>query len=55
MPGGLQDFFEQIGRKRSPGEPAPEPFPRPDDVAEIEARTVSGGPTKPSLNGNKMH
>jgi mannose-6-phosphate isomerase-like protein (cupin superfamily) len=42
MPGGLQDFFEQIGRKRNPGDPAPEPFARPDNVAEIEARTVFG-------------
>ena len=42
MPGGLDDFFAQIGRRRSPGEPAPEPFARPDNVAEIEARTVFG-------------
>ena len=41
-PGGLDDFFEQIGRIRKPGEPAPEPFARPDDVAEIERRTVFG-------------
>lgn len=42
MPGGLDDFFEQIGRPRKPGEPAPEPFPRPENIAEIEARTVFG-------------
>lgn len=42
LPGGLDDFFEQIGRPRTPGEPAPAPFPRPDNVAEIEARTVFG-------------
>jgi hypothetical protein len=42
MPGGLDDFFEQIGRPRQPGEPAPAPFPRPDNIAEIEARTVFG-------------
>jgi len=42
MPGGLDDFFEQIGRPRSIGEPEPAPFPRPDNVAEIEARTVFG-------------
>lgn len=42
MPGGLDDFFEQIGRPRSLGEPEPAPFPRPDNVAEIEARTVFG-------------
>ena len=41
-PGGLDDFFEQIGRPRTPGEPTPEPFPRPDNVAEIEQRTVFG-------------
>jgi quercetin dioxygenase-like cupin family protein len=41
-PGGLDDFFAQIGRPRTPGEPAPEPFPRPDNVAKIERRTVFG-------------
>ncbi|MBN8956379.1 MAG: cupin domain-containing protein [Rhizobiales bacterium] len=42
MPGGLDKFFAEIGRKRTPGEPAPEPFPRPENIAEIEARTVFG-------------
>ena len=42
MPGGLGDFFREIGRPRQPGEPEPEPFARPDNVAEIEARTVFG-------------
>lgn len=42
MPGGLERFFEAIGRPRRPGEPAPAPFPRPADVAEIERRTVFG-------------
>ena len=42
MPGGLDRFFAEIGRPRTPGEPAPEPFPRPANVAEIEARTVFG-------------
>jgi mannose-6-phosphate isomerase-like protein (cupin superfamily) len=42
MPGGLDRFFAEIGRRRTPGEPAPEPFPRPDNIAEIEARTVFG-------------
>lgn len=42
MPGGLDDFFEQIGKPRIEGEPDPEPFPRPANVAEIEARTVFG-------------
>ena len=42
MPGGLDRFFAEIGRPRAPGEPAPEPFPRPANIAEIEARTVFG-------------
>ncbi len=42
LPGGLDDFFEQIGRPRQVGEADPHPFPRPDNVAEIEARTVFG-------------
>ena len=42
LPGGLDDFFEQIGKPRIAGEPDPQPFPRPDNVAEIEARTVFG-------------
>jgi quercetin dioxygenase-like cupin family protein len=41
-PGGLEEFFAAIGRPRMPGQPAPEPFPRPADVAEIERRTVFG-------------
>jgi mannose-6-phosphate isomerase-like protein (cupin superfamily) len=40
VPGGLEDFFEAIGRPRAAGEMAPEPFDRPENVAEIEARTV---------------
>jgi quercetin dioxygenase-like cupin family protein len=42
VPGGLDRYFAEIGRPRRPGEPAPEPFPRPANVAEIEARTVFG-------------
>ncbi|MFM8989438.1 MAG: cupin domain-containing protein [Alphaproteobacteria bacterium] len=42
-PPGLENFFAGIGRPRSPGEPAPEPFARPDNVAEIERRTVFAG------------
>lgn len=42
MPGGLDLFFAEIGRQRAPSEPAPEPFPRPANIAEIEARTVFG-------------
>jgi mannose-6-phosphate isomerase-like protein (cupin superfamily) len=40
LPGGLEDFFEAIGRVRSPGDAAPDPFPRPDDVEAIEQGTV---------------
>ena len=39
-PPGLEDYFETIGRARQPGEPAPEPFPRPADIAEIQTRTA---------------
>ncbi|HEX8662603.1 MAG TPA: cupin domain-containing protein [Beijerinckiaceae bacterium] len=42
LPGGLDRFFAEIGRPMRPGEPAPAPFPRPDNIAEIEARTVFG-------------
>lgn len=42
MPGGLDDFFSQIGHPKVGGEPTPEPFARPHNVAEIEARTVFG-------------
>ncbi len=42
MPGGLDEFFAEIGRPKRPGEPAPTPFPRPDNIAEIERRTVFG-------------
>ena len=42
MPDGLDRFFSEIGRARIPGQPAPEPFPRPANIAEIEARTVFG-------------
>jgi quercetin dioxygenase-like cupin family protein len=40
QPNGLEDFFREVGRPKLPGEPAPEPFARPADVAEIERRTA---------------
>lgn len=40
QPNGLEDFFEQIGRPMETGQPDPTPFPRPDDVLEIERRTA---------------
>ena len=46
MPPGLENFFEAIGRPRRPGEPTPEPFPRPENVAEIEAATVFARPDR---------
>lgn len=42
MPNGLETFFKEIGRPRRPGDPAPDPFPRPENVLEIERRTVFG-------------
>jgi len=40
VPNGLEDFFRMIGRPRAEGEPAPAPFPRPENVLEIERNTV---------------
>jgi mannose-6-phosphate isomerase-like protein (cupin superfamily) len=37
-PAGLEDWFRAIGRPRCPGDPMPEAFERPADVAEIQAR-----------------
>ncbi|WP_424811170.1 cupin domain-containing protein [Roseococcus sp. YIM B11640] len=42
MPGGLETFFERIGREKQLGDPKPDPFPRPADVLQIEAATVFG-------------
>jgi len=42
MPGGLDAFFTRIGRPKSVDQPAPEPFPRPHNIAEIERETVFG-------------
>ncbi len=38
FPPGLEDWFNAIGRLRTPGEPMPEPFARPDDVQEVMDR-----------------
>lgn len=35
-PGGLENFFERIGRAVKPGEAPPAPFDRPQNVLEIE-------------------
>ena len=37
-PKGLAEFFARVGRARTPDEPAPAPFPRPDDVNAFEDR-----------------
>lgn len=52
VPGGLDAFFAEIGRPKRPGEPEPAPFPRPENIAEIEARTVFGW-TDASFNRKK--
>jgi len=35
-PAGLENFFKAIGRPRTPGDPAPAPFARPENGVEIE-------------------
>jgi quercetin dioxygenase-like cupin family protein len=37
-PAGLEDFFAAIGQPRKDGEPAPEPFARPEAVVAIERK-----------------
>ncbi|MBO1027165.1 cupin domain-containing protein [Ochrobactrum sp. SD129] len=44
VPNGLEDFFRLIGRDRLKGEPAPAPFPRPENVLQIERDTVFAAP-----------
>lgn len=37
FPPGLEDWFNAIGKARTPGDPTPEPFARPDNVqAEMD-------------------
>lgn len=50
MPGGLEDFFEGIGRPRVAGTPDPEPFARPENVLEIEKKTVFAPPPPKPVN-----
>jgi quercetin dioxygenase-like cupin family protein len=35
-PAGLENFFKAIGRPRTPGDPAPTPFARPENGVAIE-------------------
>lgn len=44
QPNGLETFFEEIGRPMVEGGEDPTPFPRPDDVLEIERRTAFAPP-----------
>ncbi|MEQ8514884.1 MAG: cupin domain-containing protein [Chromatocurvus sp.] len=46
FPPGLDDWFKAIGRPRTPGEPMPEPFDRPEDVQEV-MRKLKFMPPKP--------
>jgi quercetin dioxygenase-like cupin family protein len=45
-PAGLENFFRAIGRQRTPGDPAPAPFARPENVVEIE-RALGMNDTRP--------
>ncbi|SDB70492.1 cupin domain-containing protein [Belnapia rosea] len=42
LPHGLESFFARIGRSRAEGDAPPAPFPRPENVLQIEAETVFG-------------
>jgi mannose-6-phosphate isomerase-like protein (cupin superfamily) len=35
FPPGLEHWFQAIGRPRTPGEPMPDAFPRPDNVGAV--------------------
>ncbi len=48
LPGGLESYFAGIGRPRTPGEPAPANFPRPEDTEAIQARAGFGKVTEPA-------
>jgi mannose-6-phosphate isomerase-like protein (cupin superfamily) len=38
FPPGLEDWMQAIGKPRTPGEPMPAPFARPDNVMDVMAR-----------------
>ena len=38
MPPGLEDWMNAIGKPRTPGEPMPPAFPRPDNVMDVMAK-----------------
>ena len=42
LPPGLHEFAEAIGRPRTAGEPAPEPFGRPENTLAVEKATGFG-------------
>ena len=49
-PPGLEDFFKAIGRPRTPGDAAPAPFARPENVVEVE-RAMGMNDTRPWPGG----
>ncbi|HZQ75622.1 MAG TPA: cupin domain-containing protein [Burkholderiales bacterium] len=38
LPSGLEDWFKALGRPRTPGEPRPAPFDRPEDLEDVKRR-----------------
>jgi quercetin dioxygenase-like cupin family protein len=50
-PAGLEEFFAAIGRPRQPGDPAPAPFARPDNSAEIDRRVGMQASETPMTTG----
>ena len=42
LPPGLHDFFEAIGRPRTAGESAPQPFARPGNTLAVERASGFG-------------
>ncbi|MGF6970553.1 quercetin dioxygenase-like cupin family protein [Paraburkholderia sp. WC7.3g] len=46
QPNGLEIFFRDIGQEMHAGQPAPEPFPRPVNVLDVEKSTAFGPPVK---------
>lgn len=40
FPPALEHWFRAIGQVRQPGDPTPEPFPRPDNVADVQEQLL---------------
>lgn len=49
FPPGLEEWFQAIGRTRTPGEPMPEPFDRPEDIQDVmnQLKFMPPQPPKP--------